>query len=327
MLTTLNNDNTETFQMIEGVDMFGGFDPDIGDDEHAERDPDNNETILNGDQDQSSTKNNSDALHVVKGADATIDGFSIVRGNAIGVNYDDYFGAGMFNSGVNPTVNNCKFDGNTSVLGGGGMYNLNASTTVTGCTFSYNIVTSTANVGHGGGIYNNGNSSSTISNCTFLNNNVGIHGGGLYNSTNSSYTLNVTNCTFTENTSIGDGGGVKITAGTSYFSRCSFIGNVGRDGGGGSGGDVTFNNCVFLNNSSTGTLGGGGYYSYYSSPQFKHCTFKSNSANNVGDGILNDNGSPIFTNSILWGTDDQVVNWGPSTAITYSDVQMATGII
>ena len=46
-----NDDRSATFQLVDDVAIYGGFDPDSGDDEFAERDWVANPTILSGDID------------------------------------------------------------------------------------------------------------------------------------------------------------------------------------------------------------------------------------------------------------------------------------
>jgi hypothetical protein len=85
-------DRTATFQLKEGVAVFGGF---AGTETaRDQRDPAANVTILsgdlNGDDDNSNVIYNEptradNSYHVVTGADnATLDGFTITAGNANG---------------------------------------------------------------------------------------------------------------------------------------------------------------------------------------------------------------------------------------------------
>jgi len=77
-----DNRVSEVFQLIEGVGVYGGFDPTTGDDTWAERDYVNNETILSGDIDKDGLLiDPGNSTWVVEGAnDATIDGFTITMG-------------------------------------------------------------------------------------------------------------------------------------------------------------------------------------------------------------------------------------------------------
>ncbi|GAF99374.1 unnamed protein product, partial [marine sediment metagenome] len=142
------NDRTETFQLINGVEIYGGFAS--SETSLDERDWQTNETILSGEIGAVGSSENS--YHVVTGsgtdATAVLDGFTITAGKANG-SYPHYCGAGMYNNSGSPTVVNCTFSGNSATGSGGGMYNNESSPTVTNCTFSGNEAE-----GDGGGMYN-----------------------------------------------------------------------------------------------------------------------------------------------------------------------------
>ncbi len=108
----------------------------------------------------------------VYGANGTLDGFTITRGNADPTNAG-YEGAGMYNSASSPTVANCSFSNNASEA----MYNSSSSPAVTNCTFASSTAIGMSNT----------SSSPTVTNCSFSNNGW----RGMYNF-NSSPT--VTNC-------------------------------------------------------------------------------------------------------------------------------------
>ena len=186
----IDNDRNSTFQLKEGVRIYGGLVG--GETRRDQRNWENNQTILNGDLDQSGAINNNDAYHVVAGANnAVLDGFTITGGNATdypndvgGGMYNNFprkGGGGMFNYGSSPTVTNCTFSQNaagyrggwTSI--GGGMSNYYSSPMVTNCTFSNNSAT------YGGGMYNNYSSWPTVINCILW----GDSGGEIYNSESS----------------------------------------------------------------------------------------------------------------------------------------------
>ena len=94
---------TKTFQLIDKVSLFGGFD---GTESNIkQRDIRENVTLLCGDlgTEGDSTDN---CYHVIYGADSlTIDGFTITKGNADGPSNSSKEGAGMRNeSGATKTV-------------------------------------------------------------------------------------------------------------------------------------------------------------------------------------------------------------------------------
>jgi len=210
---------TGTFQMINNVGIYGGFDPSVGDDEWSERDWIDNETIVSGDI-ETPGNNTDNCYHVIynsSGLDNTaiIDGFTITEGNANSGVSPDRSGGGVYNSYASPTLMNCTFSNNNASVGGG-MHNWFSSPTLISCTFfdngadigggmlndeaSPNIINcsffmNTANVA--GGI-NNWHSSPALTNCTFFNNSASVYGGGLYNEYSSA--PNIINCFFWNNT-------------------------------------------------------------------------------------------------------------------------------
>ncbi|NIP26626.1 MAG: hypothetical protein GWN67_16855, partial [Phycisphaerae bacterium] len=195
------------------------------------------ETILTGDltgNDGSNFMGNSEnCYHVVTGsgtnATSVLDGFTIVAGNANGVNWWEGCGAGLHNISGSPTLNNCTFSRNSAHSIGGGMYNRTGSNPIlTNCTFTGNI----AVYNDGGGMFNT-HSSPTLVNCKFTGNSAYMRGGGMDN-TDSSPTL--TNCIFTGNSAVGAGkfsygGGMYIGHSSNpILINCTFIGNSSTNG-------------------------------------------------------------------------------------------------
>jgi parallel beta-helix repeat protein/predicted outer membrane repeat protein len=308
-----DNNAASTFQMIDSVDIYGGY-PTGG----GTRDPSAYATILSGDLDQSDTKNTNDSYHVVMGADSsTIDGFTITGGNA---RDPEFHGAGMFNSSVSPTINNCIFTDNSSVFGGAGMYNNNSSPTISGCKFENNNAQ-----GSGGGIFiTSASSNIDITDCTFLNNQSNAHGGGI-NIEYSSGTITLSDCIFQSNTTTSYGGGLRTSSDTKV-ERCTFNNNSTTTGGNGGGiylgGDAEIVNCVFINN--TANVYGGGIDATTYDPIVRHCTFLNNTAGTAGDGFIRSGSTTsTITNSILWGSDAQIA--GDYITVTYSDIQQSSG--
>ncbi len=210
---------TATFQLINGVGIYGGF---AGYESSLdERDWQTNETILSGDI-GIPVDNWDNSCHVVTGSNtepnAILDGFTITAGNSVW-----FGGGGMRNSNSSPTVTNCTFGGNYSWFGGG-MFNENSSPTLTNCTFSEN---SAANFG-GGGMYNS-NSNPTLTNCLLSGNSAGRDGGGMYNGGSASHSV-LTNCTFSRNSAGWSGGGIY---------------NEGNN-------DLTLTNCILWDNDDSG---------------------------------------------------------------------------
>ena len=291
-----------TFQMANGVALYGGFDPDAGDVAWEDRHWGANPTVLSGDIgiEGDATDNAYHVFYHPDGANldstAILDGFTITGGNANGGADPRWHGAGMYNYGSSPTLANCSFSDNTADS-------------------------------DGGGIYNDAGSSPTLTNCTFSSNSAGDDGGGVYNSAGSSPTL--TDCTFSDNSagSVGGfGGGMLNNNSSPLLTGCVFLGNSADSGGGiyNATSSASLTNCVFAGN--TANTDGGGMLNDNSSPTLTNCTFFGNSASD-GGGIYNFNSSPTLTNGILWGdTPDEMYNADPTTrvsspVVTYSDIQ------
>ena len=243
-----NDSRTATFQLKNGVALYGGFPSGGGN--WSSRDPNAHQTILSGDISVvDANYDNSYNVVTSTGNDSTaiLDGFTVTKGNA---NYVDAYpydrGAGMLNLSSSPTVNNCIFSDNSANVGGGGMLNKNSSSpTINNCTFTGN----TTHYGYGGGMWNEV-SNPTLTNCAF-NDNMGVDGGGMANHIYANPTL--TNCTFTGNSSSIYGGAI--------FNNWNS--------------NTTLTNCTFNGNISLWL--GGGIYNVESSLALTNCTFSGGS--------------------------------------------------
>jgi hypothetical protein len=195
---TTGTDRAATFQLRNGVAVYGGFDG--LETARAERDPAANVVILSGDIGTVGDASDN-CYHVVTGATgATLDGVTISGGNANGSSPNN-FGGGIYDDFCSPTVTNVIFSGNTA-SDGGGMYNYYSSPTLTNVTFRDNSVGFYGGVG--GGMYNN-YSSPTLTNVTFSGN-IAATAAGMYNINSSNPIL--TNVTFSSNSANGGGGGM-----------------------------------------------------------------------------------------------------------------------
>jgi hypothetical protein len=352
---TTTTDLTATFQLKNGVALYGGF---AGTETlRAQRNPATNVTILSGDIGANDAANPitdtsqiapSNSYHVVTGsgtdATAVLDGFTVTAGAANGSGIYAS-GAGMYNSAGSPTLANIVFTGNLAnsgggmynlnsnptlvnvtftigyVIDGGGMYNLNSDPTLTNVTF-YNNKTFG---GPGGGIYND-NSSPNLLNVTF-NTNFAAMGGGIYNCNNSHPTL--TNVIFDTNgdSNTSRGGGMYNTASSPTLTNVTFHANAAANSGGGihNDGSSPILTNVTLNANSAQL--GGGMYNTASSPSLNHVTFSGNIATMtvIGSGAMaNFGGSPVIKNSIVWGNfpaNAQIYDYGSTPSIIYSIVQ------
>jgi hypothetical protein len=302
-------DREATFQLINGVSIYGGFPP--VDDELGHRDPNLYETILSGDlygddahvddpcdlPNEPTRADNSFRIVTANGVDNTtiLDGFTITGGNADGPEYLNFYsGGGMFNQDSNPTLINCTFNGNASGSGGG-MYNQNGNPTLTDCTFNGNASY------YGGGMYNQ-NGNPTLTDCTF-DGNASYYSGGMYNQNGNP---NLTNCTFNGNSSwFGCGGGMYNQNGNPNLTNCTFNRNSSWFSGGGgifnsSNSSPILTNCIFSANHAG--YGGGMENSHSSNPAFTNCTFRQNSAEFAGGGMENGMySSPTLANCTFSG--------------------------
>jgi hypothetical protein len=139
-----SGDRTETFRLIKGVSLYGGY-AGFGASEPNERDVEGYETILsgdlNGDDGPSFANYDENSYHVVTGSatdeTAVLDGFIITGGNAQGTEYHQRDGRGMYvYKGSALTVRNCRFIGN--IAGEGGSLYIGGMVMLTNCTFSDN---------------------------------------------------------------------------------------------------------------------------------------------------------------------------------------------
>jgi predicted outer membrane repeat protein len=254
---TSGTDQTISFQLVSGVDVYGGFAG--GEVVRNLRDWENNETVLSGNIGDTSTYGDN-SHHVVEGADdATLDGFVIEWAYSCSGEWLDERGGGLRNDGVSPTIVNCVFRDNRACNSGGGMFNLNASPTVDNCEFRRNvahydggairnytssiIVTDTlfhSNISRDdGGAISNWQSSTTFEGCMFFQNGndettIGGNGGAIYDSEGS---LTVDDCLFFSNLVLQDGGAVhavgdiSISNSTFFDNRCDSDSNHYQEGG------------------------------------------------------------------------------------------------
>ncbi|MBV7339786.1 right-handed parallel beta-helix repeat-containing protein [Chloroflexi bacterium TSY] len=273
-----DNDRNATFQLLNGVTLYGGFDG--SENSVDQRDIELNVTILSGDIDGDDT--NSDNNFVAESAD------DIVGNNAyhvvIGSGTDDTTALDGF------TVTAGKADGSGDTAKGGGMFNDNGSPTVRNVTFSGNSAK------FGGGVYNHTDSSPTLSNVRFVSNSADNRGGGMYIHNNSNPTLN--NVEFISN-STNDGGGIYSNNNSNpELNNVTFSGNSANYGGAmynNNSSNPELNNVTFSNNSATSN--GGGMLNFnLSNPELNNVHFDSNSALINGGGMLNNNSAPILNN-------------------------------
>ncbi|NRT16167.1 uncharacterized protein (UPF0210 family) [Flavobacterium sp. 28A] len=169
----------QSFKMLAGVSIYGGFDPDNGITTLTQKRKFAKSILSSGSDNRGITNDNNGLTN----ADI-IDGFTISNSGSSGVNVlASNRGAGIYNKNSSPTIVNCIIKDNQMF------------------PFFYEIQT------FGGGIYND-NSNPVLINCIIKNNKVGVdrsgnfngHGSAIYNANNSNPKLY--NCTITDNKSI-----------------------------------------------------------------------------------------------------------------------------
>jgi hypothetical protein len=120
-------DRNATFQLVNGVAVYGGF----AGDESQRGDRHGGASVLSGDIDNNDsqtpiitnlatvTGNTTNSYHVVTGATgATFDGFTITAGYANSATFPNERGGGMYNGNSSPTVANVTFRGNFASTSG-----------------------------------------------------------------------------------------------------------------------------------------------------------------------------------------------------------------
>lgn len=354
-LPTETEDRSATFQLWEGVTLYGGF---AGTEASLdERDPLVNVTTLSGDIGVAGLPTDN-VFHVVTGADeAGIDGFVITGGQADG-EAGDSRGGGMLNSSVSPEVVDCVFRENSAVTGGG-MFNALSTAMVTRCLFEDN------QAGFGGGVHNDG-AAVVFTDCEFRGNLALERGGGmrnleamstirggLFSENSASYggamanggsLTTVTNVELTSNVALEDGGAFYDNGSTqTIMGGCLISGNsAGVLGGGFLGYEAQpiVHSTAFVENNAGGdggavvlerspeasfvsclfagngaTNNGGALHFDDADPWLRGCTISGNIAGGEGGGIWNNDDEPLISNSIIWG------NSAPTAAL--SDWQIA----
>lgn len=317
---TAGSNRSISFVIPSGVEILGGF-PNSGNPTLANRNPQNNATILSGDIDQSGTlANNSYTLIYTKdvNANTVLDGFTVTGGNANGgvaTNFPvllENGGAAWYNEASNfvnsnPTIRNCIFSENYASNRGGAMYHKAASGANTNYIIENTVFQNNNAAREGGAIFNAQSGSGsfcnpTVSNTTFQANTAGQSGGAIYN--NGAFFGEIsgtyTDCDFTNNLATANEGAAVYNNAffqgntNPIFTNCNFIGNNANPGSGGAiytdasgGGTGNFKviNCLFENNSSD--VYGGAICNIISNggeinPTYANCIFKGNTSVNGG---------------------------------------------
>ncbi len=174
-----------SFEMKNGVEIYGGFDPGAGitNLSHTRIMPDvsnpSQGSILNGLNARTVVYNSGGIT-----ASAVLDGFTITGGSAAN-------GAGIYNHNASPTLRNLVIRNNAATVLGGGMYNNASSPAITNTVFSRNSVVNSLGDAWGGAVYNSNSSAPVLSNVTMVGNTVQRmssgteRGAGIYNDNSS----------------------------------------------------------------------------------------------------------------------------------------------
>lgn len=262
----LSDPRTATFAVRRRLLIQGGFlgnaHPSGGEQNLSDADPANNITILSGDIDGNDGQGNTsgNAYHVIlfKGAGAsiisslrtTIDGFTIIGGNADGSDKNS-IGGGMIeypdidiedSGGTTPLIRNCILVSNHAEGAGGAVATQSSAMEFRNCKF---IENTTDGAGYdswaGGGAIAAATGEVRLVNCRFEGNHSGENGGALRGNGPSSTRMarfHVVNSEFLANTADGLGGAIFNPPNAAQtITNCLFAGNV-ASGSGDAGGAV-----------------------------------------------------------------------------------------
>lgn len=299
-----------SFDLPQGVFIYGGFQGIDSETNLNQRDWTNNPTILSGNiGDLNDDSDNSFIVVYVRNnvTAVTLDGFTIERGYANDNINNQKNGSGLFINSYNvslgsaPIINNCTFKNNYSQLSGGAVY-IEGGKGITAPIFYECIFENNKSGSSGGAIYingsDNGNVASTITNCMFSNNQAGDSGGAIFNhgGFGGSASPILKQCNFESNISITDHGGAMYNQGSQSGGNAS----------------PTIINCRFFDNSgyAAGAIYNNGSNTGNSSPIITSCTFAGNytTGNGGTGGAIYCNGTSgtsaaEITNCIIWGNN------------------------
>jgi predicted outer membrane repeat protein len=205
---------SDYYDLVEGVELYGGFDPTTGDDQWAERDWVNNQTILSGDI----TGSDCYSILVAIDVNTTVDGFVITK--AQGSRDGDAAMVIMADGTVNVVnVNHCVFKDNYSYgeVNSGGLLIVGFNQSNFNVNMSNSMFINCDTNFYGGAIFSTGNLTGDVdvTNCVFTGCNAN-YGGAVHQWAGADFTL--TNCTFTKNNASEDGGAI-YNYGTLYVKN------------------------------------------------------------------------------------------------------------
>ncbi len=291
--------SASTFQLVNSVAVYGGFQGTESSLDERNPDPATNGTTLRGDL------GSKVVYHVVcgSGTDATavLDGFAITAGEQ-----------GMYNEDGSPTVVNCLFAENTFTLLGGAVHNDGGSPTFVNCTFARNTAC------RGGAVYSD-EGAPIFRNCTFRKNQAECqpdgYGGAVYVEYGSSTFVS---CRFEANAAFDEGGAISIYSqgATTRIIACVFLGNSATRGGAlVPRGTLLLANSVFSGNSARWQ--GGALYNRSDDALIVNCTFAGNVVidNDEGGALFNRAIGAVVANCVAWGNSGAQISQYPDDSL------------
>lgn len=288
---------TSTFQLLNRMEVYGGFPPGGGDGTFAARDLDSFSTSqLSG---NIGVKHDAgdNVYHVVTASDVggpTLDGFTISDGRADGDRSDQRLGGGIYAPRGHPELRNLLVHSNFAADGGGGAYFMESDAGLTDVHFVANDTDGT-----GGGLMLIDGGMFVLGESSFSQNRAESAGGGLF----ATGHVTIRDIDFTENSAPG-GGGVYLAVITAEFERTRFIRNSADDAGGGllseTFGEVALRDSLFAANRAADE--GGALAAGNSTIALRNVTVSGNTAGVRGGGLdLVVDTSADVDNTILWG--------------------------
>lgn len=279
-------------------------------------------TIIDGNQIGSVIRFEEDLTGLID-TTTVISGFSIINGNAQGVDDNDSNGrgGGIHISGISPILDNLIIQNNNAYNAGGGLFCNGSNLSLSNSIISDNISRLS-----GGGLAQ-GTGDISILNTIFSNNNsTDGGGGGIFMSQSNS---NLENVQVLINIANGIGGGIYLSGSNPMISNSIISGNTSSSSGGGLGSQASTPNLYYVqitDNYAIGNSKGGGLYFHQNVGQLVNCTISNNECNSnyQGGGVYFEdlNNDNTIKNSIIYGNiPNEIVQNNSSIVISYSDIQ------
>ena len=298
-----NLDQTVSFELVEGVAIYGGF---AGTEvTRNERDPQINKCILSGDlsaNDAEDPLTRSENSHLVLTAEGLtngtkLDGVTVTGGIGLEDPVQTNLTATFYCDNSSLEIVNVVFDGH---LGSRTIASIrivnNSGADFMGCKFTNNGTEEENRV------LTVSNSSPSFNDCYFEDNVARLSPIYCFEAQPA-----FTSCTFRKNRSGGDAGALEGNDSSPVFTDCAFLENqAGRDGGAitlrGDGAPVVFEGCLFEGNQAQGD--GGAVIVTQFDPIgtiMNRCRFFANQALDSGGALYLFGAEAFVTNSLLVG--------------------------